>query len=184
MRASVSSSVTGSGATWTKSPACAAWRLPRVDAHPQVDDGAVGRMGFQIELQQFEERLGIERGDRQAQTAFVSTAGLQFETQAEFVGGQAARGQTRGLSVDQARQQEGERLQQFDGVIELDGVFKMERIGERKQLAVAFAAGEFAEAQSFPSEPFGDAERRECRHFVEAAYAPALQGFEQLGSRR
>jgi hypothetical protein len=54
-------------------------RLHRVDPHPQVHDRAGRRMGFQIELQEFEERLGIQRGDRQPQTTFVRTAGFQFE---------------------------------------------------------------------------------------------------------
>ena len=60
----------------------------------------------------------------------------------------------------------------------------MERLCNRKQLAIAFAARQFAQAQSLRAEPFRDAERRQRRHFVEAPYAPAFQGLEQLGSGR
>ena len=54
-------------------------RLHRIDTHPQVHDGSDGRVGLQIELQELEKCLGIQRCNRQPQAAFVCTAGFQFE---------------------------------------------------------------------------------------------------------
>ena len=71
-----------------------------------------------------------------AACARACRAVFQFEAQAEFVGGQRARGQARGQSVHQARQQEGQRLQQLHRIIQLDLVFETQRIFERKQLAL------------------------------------------------
>ncbi len=108
----------------------------------------------------------------------MRAAGFQFEAQAEFVGGEAAGGQACGQSVDQPGQQEGQRLQQFHGIFQFDLVFETEYLRQRKQLAIAFAARQFAQAQSLRSEPFRDAERRQRRHFLEAPDPPALKSFQ------
>ncbi len=156
-------------------------RLHRVHRHPDVHDGRGGRVRGQIELQQLQKRFGIERRHGQAQGALVGGAVFQLEPQAQLVGGQRAGGQAGGQSVDQARQQEGQRLQQFHRVIQLDFVFETERVFERQQLALGFAAGQFAQAQAFGAEPLGDAQRRQRGQILKAADAPAVQRLLQVG---
>ena len=124
MRASVSSSFTGSGAAGTNRPLCAACGFTGFTPIQTCTTGAGGGLRFQIQLQQLQKRLGIERGHRQPQRALVRRAVFELQPQPQFVGGQRARGQPRGQAVQQARQQERQRLQQFHRIIQLDFVFE------------------------------------------------------------
>jgi len=68
-----------------------------------------------------------------------------MQPQAQLVGGQPARGQPRGEAVEQARQQEFERLQQLYRIFQLELFFKPRWLFERRQLALRFAARQLAQ---------------------------------------
>src|SRR4051794_40268078 len=99
-------------------------------------------------------------------------AGFELEAEAQFVGGESAGSEARGEAIDEAREEKRERLQKVHGVFEFDLVVETERIFEREQLTVGFAAGQLAEMQALGSEALGDAEGRQCGEFLEAADAP------------
>jgi hypothetical protein len=82
------------------------------------------------------------------------------------------------------RARRNERLEQVDRVVELDFVFEVERLFDREQFAIAFAAGEFAEMQSFGAETLGDPEGRERGEIVEAADAPPFECLGEVGGGR
>ena len=122
-------------------------------------------------------------GPGEAQGALVRRARLQFQAQAEFVGGQAARGEARNEAVQQTREQEGERLQQFHGVLEFDLLFEAERLLDGHELALRLATRQFAQAQPFGTQALGNAQRRQRGQVLKPADAPALQGFPQFRRR-
>jgi len=121
-------------------------RLHRIHAQLDPFDGRRGRMAGQVEPQQFQKRFSIERWRRQPQRAFMRGAGFQLQVQAQLISGQPARGQPRGEAVEQARQQELKRLQQFHRIFQLELFFKPRRLLERRQLALRFPARQLAQS--------------------------------------
>ena len=114
--------------------------------------------------------------------AFVRAAGFQFEAQAELIGGETAGGQTRGQSVDQSGQQKGQRLQQLHWIIQLDLVFEIERLCNRKQFAIAFAARQFAQAQSLRSRAAPRCRAAAAPPFPGSAGCPSAPEFPAIGA--
>jgi hypothetical protein len=150
--------------------------------HAQLDpfNGRRGRMRRYVEPQQFQKRFSIERRRRQPQRAFINGAGFQMQMEAQLIGGEAACGQPCGEAVEQARQQEFERLQQLHRIFQLELFFESRRLFERKQLALRFPARQLAQAQSFRPQPLRDPQRRQRGQILKAAYAPALERFLQF----
>ena len=125
-------------------------RLHRVHPHPDVHDRApAAGSRARSSCSSFRNALVSSDGTGRRSVRSCVPRGFELEAEAQLVGGEAAGGQARGQSVDQARQQEGQRLQQFDGIFQFDLVFEPQRIFERQQLAVRFAARQFAQVQPF-----------------------------------
>jgi hypothetical protein len=59
------------------------------------------RMRLQIQLQQLQKRLGIERGHRQPQRALMHRPVFQLQPQPQFIGRRRASGQPGREAVDQ-----------------------------------------------------------------------------------
>ena len=158
-------------------------RLHRVHRHADVHDGRGGGCASRSSCSSFKNALASSEGTGSRSVRSWVERFSRSQSQAQFVGGEGAGGQAGGQSVDQAGQQERQRLEQFHGIIQLDFVFEAERIVEREQLALRFSARQFAQAQAFGAEPLGDAQRRQGGEILKAADAPAVEGFLQFGRR-
>ncbi len=77
-------------------------------------------MRFEIHLQKLQERFGLAHGEGQVQRARVVGLAVEFQAHRDFVGRHAVRFELFALLAEQARDQEQQRLEQFDRVIEFD----------------------------------------------------------------
>src|SRR5205807_7907021 len=79
-------------------------------------------MRFEIELQQLQNRSAVARGQGQTERANVHGFVLQFQADGDFVGGERLRFETGAQVVENARDQEQQRIEQLNGVLQLDAV--------------------------------------------------------------
>src|SRR5579862_8437642 len=112
---------------------------------------------------------------------FIVDAGqvCEVEGEAQFLRGQGPRSQTRTELFEQAIQQEGQRFEQDDGMIEFDRLFKGHRRFHRNQRADRGAARQFLQVETLLPETFAQRYFRQGGQRAQVSNAPSIEGFEQ-----
>ena len=183
-RASVSSSFSGSGAAGINSPPCATRGFTGAASRCTFSHRRSRRMRAQIELHQLQKSPRIAHRHGQAQGALVLGSILQRQPQPHLVRRQPALRQPAANVAQQARQHEGERLQQLHRIVQLHLLAKLERIFQRDQRPLQLAARQRLQPHAFRTEPSGDADGRQHGQIAERAEAPAVEGLEQFFAGR
>jgi len=112
---------------------------------------------------------------------FILNAGKVRESQrqAQFLCGQSPRSESYTELIEQAIQQEGQRFEQGDGMLEFDCFFKHQRRFYWNQRAGSGAARQLLQAKALLSKTFTESDFGQSGQRSQVANAPAVKGLEQ-----
>ena len=141
-------------------------------------------MRFQIHLQKLQQRLAFAHGDGQVQSADVLGTIFELQANGHFVGRHGVRKQARALIVEQTRDQKQQRLQQADGMIQLDAIFIRGFRLEDFERPMDGAASQLLQVNTVRPEAFGEAVFGQLGQLIERVDAPAFEDLRHLFGER
>ena len=142
----------------------------------ESDGGRRGRMRFEIHLQKLQQRLAFAHGDGEAQSADVLGAVFELQANGHFVGRHGVRKQTGALIVEQTRDQKQQRLEQADGMIQLDAILIRGFRLKDFERPMDGAASQLLQVDAMRSEAFGEAVFRAVGPVARACRCPSFRG--------
>ena len=149
-------------------------RARGVGGQRNLQDRGCGRVRLQMQAKQLQEHFGIAHGHGQGHGFFIGLrsclfigrvaclffqargvifeGGIEFKARMNGIGGKGACIQAGAELVEQAPQDERQRLQLLDGIFQLHFLFKTEARLSENQRTHARAAGEFVQANAILSQ--------------------------------
>ena len=138
-------------------------------------DGSRGADGVEPGVERAEEDGRVAGGFRQGDGALMDGVVVEGERHGEGGGGGLVGGETGAEGVEAAMQEEEERFEGLERVVEIAGGVEVLRGTMKGEEAVVFAMEDVVEAGGFGAETFGEPLAREGGEVAEGVEAPEVE---------
>lgn len=107
---------------------------------------------------------------------------VEIQLQAEFLRGESAGGEAGAELIEHVGEQEGQRFEQDERVVEFHGFFEHQRRIDGNQGSGNYAAGEFLQFDAALAKALAKGDVGKSAQGAKVTYAPHVERLEQAGS--